>query len=453
MILPLLRDVLKNPEREVVLRAEQCIRRIEEEPSNRLPLAALRMLALRKPTGAAETLVAYLPFAEEEAVSEVQLALEKLAIKDGKPEPAVTLALTATRPTIRAIAAEVLAKTGGKDALPLVRKLLNDADLTVRLRTAMALAPRDGDAIPVLIGLIPDLQSEQAWQVHDFLSQLSPEQSPTPPQDTPEGRKKSSADWAAWWKDNAGKVDLSRLTSPQQNMLGYTLICEGPSGKVTELGRDRKPRWTLTGLQFPSDGWVLPNNRVLIAELTGNRVTERDMKGSIIWQKNIGSPVNVQRFANGNTFIVSQNGTIVEVDRNGKEVLNIPNLGSITAGYKTAKGEIFAILSNTCVRFNATGKRLHQFTMNGSPSWVSGIDVLKNGRILITLPEKVTEYDTTGKLHLEVHVNQITTATGLPNGNILAACHNGNRLAEVDRKGKVIWEHRGSPTPFRARGR
>ena len=90
---------------------------------------------------------------------------------------------------------------------------------------------------------------------------------------------------------------------------------------ITELGPDGKPRWTLTGLQGPSDAQVLANQHVLVAEQ--GRVTERDLGGNVLWKLEGIQPLSVQRLANGNTFIPC-NGLLVEVDRAGKDILRVP---------------------------------------------------------------------------------------------------------------------------------
>jgi HEAT repeat protein len=458
MILPILRESLKNNDTEVARRAQGCIQRIEEEPAHRLPGAALRLLALRRPPGAAESLLAYLPFAEEENLSEAQSAMALLAVRDGKPEPAVLRALADTQPVIRAAAGEALAQAVGADAPPAVRKLLADADLTVRTRVALALASRDPQAVEVLISLIAALPGEQAWQVHDFLTPLAGERAPRAPEDNADSRKKSSADWAAWWKANAPKADLARLANSHQHLLGFTVICEHNTGKITELGRDRKPRWSFAGTQSPVDAWVLPNNRVVVAEYGRQLVTERDLKGAIIWQKQLnGSPRNVQRLPNGH-ILIATDFQVVEVDRTGKEVFTLKNLqplvgpGQLTGAYKSRKGNYICMTQNgRCVTFDANGKELKSFLTNRNNAWM---DLLPNGRILLAQNggNKVAEYDPDGKLLLELDVQQVSMVTGLPNGNFLAASHSSGRVVEMDRKGKVLWEYR-TQGPFRARGR
>ena len=73
--------------------------------------------------------------------------------------------------------------------------------------------------------------------------------------------------------------------------------------------------WQINNLLFPLDAQLLGEDRVLVAEYHGNRVTERDLKGAIIWSKQMNSnPHNVQRLPNGHTLIAT-NISVVEVDR------------------------------------------------------------------------------------------------------------------------------------------
>jgi hypothetical protein len=451
MVLPLLREAAKNGELEVVRRAQRCIQKIEEEPAHRLPAPALRLLAVRKPAGAVKALLAYIPFAEDEVLGEVQAALGKLAMLDGKPDPELVRALTDPQVVVRAAAGEALAQSG-ETKLPALQNLLSDKNLTVRRRVAQALAPKDARAVGVLIALLADMPGDEAGQVHDFLVQLAGDQAPAPPEDNPEARKKASGDWAAWWKANAAKVDLTRLAGVEPQWLGFTLLCEHDTGKIVELGRDHKPRWSFSGTRNPTDAQMLPNNRVLVAEYTANLVTERDLKGNVVWQKQLNAnPHNVQRLPNGHTLIATTNQVLI-VDRAGKELSAISNLGQLSAAYRLRNGQFICMTqAGQCIRLDASGKQLKAFNTNRGNAW---IDVQANGRILVAQNggNKVAEFDADGKMLLEIDVPQVSTVTGLPNGNILAACHGFGRVVEVDRKGKVIWEYR-TQGPFRARGR
>src|SRR5262249_19288337 len=191
-------------------------------------------------------------------------------------------------PVIRATAGVALAKFGGPEVLPAIRKLLNDDDINVRLRLAAALVQRDLQAIPTLIRLIgEDLPGEKTWQIHDILSQLAGDKAPPAPDDNAESRKKARDAWTLWWKQNSTKVDLTRLANPNLNYLGYAVLCRAETGIIEELGRDHKPRWSFSGIQYATDAWVLPNNRVLVSEYNGRKGTERDTKGKILWEQRI----------------------------------------------------------------------------------------------------------------------------------------------------------------------
>src|SRR5437867_342560 len=71
VVVGLLKEHMKGPDPEIARRAEKCIERIKEKdlPAD-VPAAAARLLADRKPAGAAAALLAYLPFADNEAAAE-----------------------------------------------------------------------------------------------------------------------------------------------------------------------------------------------------------------------------------------------------------------------------------------------------------------------------------------------------------------------------------------------
>jgi hypothetical protein len=164
-----------------------------------------------------------------------------------------------------------------------------------------------------------------------------------------------------------------------------------------------------------------------------------------------GQPYNVQRLPNGHTLIAN-NFQIVEVDRAGKDVLTINNLGQLTSAFKLRNGQIMCMTQNgQCHRLDASGKILKTFNTNRGNPWMS---LLPNGHVVVAQNggNKVSEFDAEGKMLLDLDIPQVTTATGLPNGHILLACHNTGRVIEIDRRGQVLWEYK-TQFPFRARGR
>jgi HEAT repeat protein len=456
--LPQLRAALTNTDAEITRRAKQLIERIEVEPTHHLPVAALRLLAVRKPEGAVMALLEYLPHAEDDTRSdEVRASLTFLAQSNGKLAPALLTALTDKEPLLRATAGEVLAKGGGREGRAAARKLLKDETLTVRMRVALALAlVKEREAVPVLIDLLASLPGEEVGQVEDTLYQLAGDAAPQVSLGAePAERKKCRDAWAAWWKTNGERVDLGRLTS--RPLLGYTVVCNDGRSRVFEIDRQGKERWAIENVRGPVDALVVPGNRVLIAECNINRVTEYDFKGKIMWQKQLQNPVNVQRLPNGNTFMAGINAPIVEVDRSGKEVYTINNVpGGVTAAYRTRKGVIVCLTNNgQCLILDTTGKQLKSFASGHDSSCLGGLDLLPNDRFLVAQPgrNKIVEFDTNGKSHREVDAPGATMVNRLPNGHMLAASRNTGRVFELDRAGKVVWQQTYQGQVFRARRR
>ncbi|HWG41675.1 MAG TPA: HEAT repeat domain-containing protein [Gemmataceae bacterium] len=457
--LPQLREASQNKDPEVARRAKLLIERIEREPAHHLPVAAIRLLAVRKPAGVVEALLAYVPHAEDEArIEEVRKSLTVLVLRDGKLDPLLVRALSDTRPLVRVMAVQALAKGGGVEGRAAVRQLLKDDAPVVRLRVALALAlAKEKDSIPVLIDLLTMLPVEHIGEIESVLYQLAGDSAPKTVAGTEPAEKKKCRDaWAAWWKSNAKSVDLGRLQ--ERPWYGYTLICDTARNRVYEIDRHGKERWAIDNVMQPFDAVVLPGNRVLIAEFNANRITERDLKGKTLWTKQLpGNPSNVQRLANGNTLVAMNGGAILEVDREGKEVYRINNVpGNVLAAYRTRQGVIVCMTFNgQCLLLDTTGKQLKSFATHHDANSMGGIDLLANGRILVTRQAqgKVAEYDRDGKLVLELNAPGARTASGLPNGHILVAGQGTQRTYEMDRTGKIVWEHKDRSQPFRVRRR
>jgi HEAT repeat protein len=457
--LPQLREAAKSKDAEVARRAKRLIDRIEREPAHHLPAAVVRLLAVRKPTGSVEALLAYLPFAEDAAGSaEVQKSLTALArLPNGKPEPVLLRALVGDNPLVRATAGEALVKGGGVEGQSAARKLLVDVDPSVRMRVALALAmAKERDGVAALIDLLTVLEGDSLGQVEEALVQLAGDTAPEVSLGEKAGERAKCRDaWAAWWKANANRVDLARMTT--RPWLGYTLIVDLQGNRVYEIDRHGQQRWMINNAGGPVDARILPGNRVLIAEYGADRLTERDFKGNILWERRIANPVNIQRLPNGNTFVATVNGPTFELDRAGQEVRTIPNqAGNTLAGYRTRRGGTILLTQNgQCNVLDAEAKQLHSFASGQVNNCLGGIDVTASGRIIAPQPRrnKVVEFDSQGKTILEVDAPNAVSATGLPNGHFLVASQSAQRVFEVDRAGKVVWEHTGAGQVLRARRR
>jgi hypothetical protein len=461
----LLQEATKSRDPEVVKRSEKCLRRIQEKDHPcEVALAAARLIASRKPAGAVEVLLDYLPFADNESIVEELLRTLTLVGADkGKSDPVLVKALADKEPKRRGAAAEVLCRIGLGEQKEAVRKLLQDPVPVVRLQVALALAlAREKDAIPVLIDLLPQLPQAQAWQAEDLLFRLA--DGNAPPSVSLGGnenqRLKCRDIWAKWWKEHAAKVDLARLTGSPR-LLGYTLVVLLDDKIIRELGPDKQTRWEINNIEFPLDAQVLPGDRVLVAEYQGNRVTERNRKGEILWERKVGAPLVAQRLSNGNTFIACT-FSMIEIDKNDKEVFTyVPPAGErIMKAYKAPDGKVVCQTSSQVNagpyrirRLDSSGKELGHFTISlGMPLSGGRLHVLPNGHILIPHngENKVVEYDSLGTSVWEVKVEQPIAATRLSNGNTLVTSMNQFRAIEFDRNGREVWEYRQNTRVTRA---
>jgi hypothetical protein len=462
LALPFLRAAVKDPDAEISLRAERCLKQIEGGEDNHVASAAVRLLARRKPPQTIRVLLAYLPFAgNEDVAGEVQTTLNAVAWRDGKPAEVLVKALTDKLVVKRAAAAEALIHSSPANRRAEFRKLLKDPEPLVRLHAAQAfIAVRDKEAIPVLIALVAELPRQQAGEAEEVLYRLAGEDAPTLVQGKDVTPAKVSAAWADWWRRHGDRIDLAKLDA-EQRLLGFTLVVVNGSrmggDQVQEFGPDGKVRWQISNLQVPRDAQVVSGNRVLIAEENGGRVTERNFKGEVLWEKKVASPIACKRLPNGHTFIGTRTHMLV-VDRGGKELSSVrcPNNQTFATAIRLPNGQLAGILSDyvTLKRFDASGKELKSFAVDFY-SIIGNIEVLPNRRLL--LPEyrrnRIAEYDLDGKLIRQVSIQQPTAVVRLRNGNLLVSSWTRRWMGEIDRNGKVVKEQALDGMPCRVRRR
>jgi hypothetical protein len=458
-----LTQATKTADPEIVRRAEECLEQIRtQELQPELTIAAIRLLTARKPAPTIKTLLAFMPFAENEIViDEIRSALAELVRQSPEGKKVLLAALSDRFATRRAVAAEVLCRGDSAEILPSVIPLLEDADCTVRMRAALALAlAKYKPAVPALIDLLVKLPKAQAWQAEDFLLRIAKERAPGISLGPDEAARRKCRDaWVAWWRQNERYIDLAQLAANNQ-LLGYTLVVMLDAGKVQELGPGNIPRYEIEGLQFPLDVQSLSDGRLLITENRANLVSERNRSGEILWSKHVRLPLMAQRLPNGNTFIATPL-RLLEVDRGGKEVFSCgsPTEEDIMKAQKLANGEIACVTGlrdgpRHFVRVDATGRELQKFSVNVITSG-GRIDVLPAGQVLV--PEKdndrVVEYDADGKIVWQAKYPQPVAAVRLPNGNTLVTSFNADETgiplprdrlvpaAELDRTGHVVWKY------------
>jgi hypothetical protein len=234
--LPELRRALDDPDPEVRRRAQDCVDALLHGRGPALRAAAARLLRARRPPGACAALVAYLPFAEDEAAADEAVAtLVVLGVSDGRVDAAVAGALHDKAPARRAAAALLLGRSGSAGQKDEVRRLLHDPDPGLRLRAAQGLlAGRDKGAVPALLDLLGDGPLEVARQAEDLLDRAAGDRAPRVSLgETKAERGRCRDAWAAWWQANGAKVDLTRADVDLQ-VFNPTLLARDTARKLLE---------------------------------------------------------------------------------------------------------------------------------------------------------------------------------------------------------------------------
>jgi hypothetical protein len=450
-----LRAAQRDPDLEVVRRAERCLRAVEYGTEQEM--AAAFLLGLRRTPGSTETLLAFLPQVVDDRPVWAALlqALDQLG-----PQPALLPASSDTEPSRRAAAGFVLGQARAHRGL--VRKLLQDPVPLVRLEAARGLLlGGDREAVPALASLTGEKDPELVSRAEDLLYHLLGEaEGPALPTDNDkDARGKRQRAWESWWKERGQHLDVARRDwhDSYQNL---TIVCDCTVGGVNKVGRvwvcgrDGKVRWEVNGVANPADVQLLPGGRLLIAECYGgNIVTERDRKGRVLWEHKLpDEAVNCQRLPGGNTFIATYT-QILEVTPEGKVLYSHKLPYRTTCALKLRNGNIlYAASEGKLAEVTTDFKEVRSIKMDNLSSW-AGIEVLSGGRLLVARysANSVVEIDATGRVLWTLTVDSPAYASRLRNGNTLVCSPNGGFVAEYNRDGKEVWRRAAFGRPFRVR--
>ena len=214
------------------------------------------------------------------------------------------------------------------------------------------------------------------------------------------------------------------LLAENKAVITHSFLGVGKANQVVIVGEDGKVQWRYGAPA--SDGWVLPNGNVLLA-LYGTKdfphggVVEIDRKTKkIAWsykgqQKEIST---VQPLGSGE-FLIAELG---------------PQPRALIIN---RKGEILKTTPLQCQKKNAHMQtRMLRMLPNGNYIAPHLLDFAVKeyepytGKVVATFPT-----DDRGRAKRDWPF----TAIRLTNGNTLIGCTNGNRIIEVNGKGKIVW--------------
>jgi HEAT repeat protein len=449
-VAPLLRRAA-NGRGRIAEQARVGLQEIARNQLRPLPSAAGRLLALRRPAGSLEALLAYLPCADsDDAEASLAALLPDLGIRDKIPEPALLAALNDRLSLRRAAAAEAICAGKAINHLSAVRTLLNDRDADVRRRAALALVDvHDEAAIPALIDLLAVHPSVQrATEVEEMLCRIAGEHAPELALNADaDVRAKVRSAWLSWWQEHRADMPLADFElRPRQlnHILAVDLWHAGKAeGRVVELDENGKICWQIGKLMGPQEARFLPGGHLLIAEQNANRVTERDLTGKVIWEYPVPMAFQCQRLANGHTFMAGRN-ILLELDRSGKEVFSLRRQQYLLAARRFRNGQIGIVTTQgEYVRLDQTGKELMRFRLPlPGASTLSSAEVLSGDHVLVCAnnQNRVAEYDADGKTVWEASILRPGNPTRLANGHTMVVTANSRGLTEFDRSGVVVNE-------------
>ena len=422
--------------------------------SNQVTPALIRLITLVRPANAIEIILAYIPSCNDDNIQDLLGECLGLYLNDqNTPPPALIAASTSSIEEIRTFAGRVLAQSPNEIAQKTCTTLLSDSSVRVRFEVAReSIKNQNKSAIPTLIELMTKVPAEKAEAIDQTLRAIAKEKSPESKNDS----KVDAAAWNTWWQKEGTQLVLTPGFKNQEALKNFLVVesfnQEKKSGRVFLVTPSGKTLWEIANLSNPTDALLLPNNKILITEQGANRITERDTKGNISWEKSATNPFLSQRLSNGNIFIASRN-KIVEVGRNGNEIFSFsyPN-ETILAACKTRTNE-YALLSYNGVflkldsKGNEVSKSRIPFPTNFG---INGGAITQNDRVLVSIPtlNKIMEFNFSGQSTWESTITMPGIPTKLPNGNVVAPSLNGSKIVEIQMDGKIIYE--SAPNSYRS---
>ena len=204
-------------------------------------------------------------------------------------------------------------------------------------------------------------------------------------------------------------------------------------GRVALVNAKGEIEWEYKCGGTSHDIHLLPNGNYLL-HTGGAKVSEVTPDKKEVWsyeakpKEGYTGRVEVhafQRLADGNTMVAeSGNCRIVEVDRDGKIVKQVPLSVSKVNSHSDTRMVRKLDDGHYLVCHEADGA-VKEYDENGKVVWAHKLDLA--GR------------PASGGHGVEGHGTSVYGAIRLPSGNTLIACGNGNRVIEVNPEGKTVW--------------
>lgn len=404
---------------------------------------AVRVLARRAPTAAADCLLRTMPLvADDDLLGDVWQGLDRIAVITRAVPAPCAAASGDPEPTRRAVAAYLLGRRGTEGQRETAKQLLTDPDPAVRLRAAQGLLGRgDFTGVPALIALLDQRPVTVAWQAEELLTWLAG--AGDPPDTVGDGKAagKVRVAWAEWWARAGRGLDFAALMrEPRRPSLFLLTLCppQTTAGPSSLIGCDGRTRWQpavpgdkVAVRQILPPGLVLgtaspsPPTRPTPRGPLGTALLEFEVGGGVVRQFDLDvsgiSRVAVERWLCGLTLVAGSS-----------------RYGFIDARPPGSPGTVALQFPGRVPRRSDPLPEELVFDRDGLLWYRSGDPRLPNqGTISVVIPglrqvlrDNVPSADWV-RLSGEVH---------LPGGSVVRADTARSRLAEWDAYGRLVWE-------------
>lgn len=413
-----LRAALRSNDLEIALRAQQLLMRVNLDSTRSVIMAALRTVERRRISGLFPQIAKMAEHWEHDLIFDAAIAAVRQTATPVDEQLAKKLLQRADL-NMKVLAATALGQTPGK-ASPEIVKLMSSREPRLRIAAFDALADRgDRRCLRPLVQLLSAEQPEIRRQSAKLLRELTGQQFGYAPEAKAIRRTAAVAAWRNWVQTEGRSAKLNFPLKREPSKLNRTLVCLWDERTLVEYNSQNRVTFRAGGFNYVWGCWGTPEGHRIAVDSELRTVTEYDALGQICWShsKLPGNPKSVQRLDNGNTLLALANDeapleAVVEIDLAGKIVWKLKITGRPTTAQRLPDG-------STIINLQAAGR-------------VVRVDREGNVETLL---------DRLYKPH---------TAEMLPNGNLLVVEMTANRASEFNPQGERVWYARGLNNPAQA---
>jgi hypothetical protein len=439
-IRPLLEEAIAADDFEIRWRAKKILDQSDEQ--GRLVLSTVLIVVHEnKVGGLLEPLLAVASHCEGEAF--IGLLRQAIASSVGPPDvPMLRENLHAADPERRALALSALDSASADEASRQALVLLADSSEVVQAAAARVLANHGRrECLPVLVKLLQSSDKSVRVQAIQTLRPLTGEHFGYTAYEPDDVRAAAVERWKSWLSASSATADLRIPLFGAPLELGRLLVCDHAQNLLLEFDSSGKELWrTSVGLQ-PWACLGLSNGHRLVGSYQDRAVVEYDEAGKEVWRVNglPGGPTSIERLENGNTLMACTEGAqVVEVDPAKKTVWSASIDGRPVDARRLEDGNTLVALQHAqkVVEIDRAGKQVWELAGVGT---AFSAQRLASGNTLVSsLSQKsVREYDRAGKVVWEKgSFTSPYTAQRLASGNTLVVDTTG--ITEIDPQGTVV---------------